>query len=389
MSGRRRPEDADEGPDEPWRDGDSEEARARRGSAGSAGSAGFAGFAGFAGSWGRIRPRFDNPMSWSVPVGRIAGVSIRLHLFLLLFIAVELLRATFPAGDALGTSLSPAVVATALALLIAIVLLHEFGHCVACRRFGGIAEEVLLWPLGGLAACQPPEDARAHLATAIGGPLVNVAILAVTVPWLGLATGEWLGVAIPSPLSLAGIWPFLDRWDLIVLYLANWLSLVLLLFNLLPLFPLDGGRMLQALLWPRLGYAPAMRIACRAGFVGAILLALVGFWQANLILLGIAIFGALTCVQTLRQLEFTEETFAAADGDAFARMAATRRVEEEAERREAERERLRRAEESERRQREEAEFDRILDKIRQQGMGSLSASERRTLERETERRRKE
>jgi Zn-dependent protease len=343
---------------------------------------------GFAGSWGRIRPRFDDPMSWSVPIGQVAGVSIRLHLFFLLFVAVELLRASFPAGDGLGTSLSPAVVATALALLFAIVLLHEFGHCIACRRFGGIADEILLWPLGGLAACQPPDEARAHLATAVGGPLVHVAILAVTVPWLGFATGEWFGVAIPSPFSLAGIWPFLDRWDLIVLYLANWLSLVLLLFNLLPLFPLDGGRILHAILWPRLGYAPAMRVACRAGFVGAILLGVVGFWQANFLLVMIAIFGALTCVQTLRQLEFTEEALSLSDGDAFARLAATRREEEEAERREAERERLRRAEEQERRQREEAEFDRILDKIRQQGMSSLSASERRILERETERRRK-
>jgi hypothetical protein len=200
-------------------------------------------------------------------------------------------------------------------------------------------------------------------------------------------------VAIPRPWTVADIHRVSDSWFLATLYLVNWVAVLLLLFNLLPLFPLDGGRVLQSALWPRVGYARSMRIAARAGLIGAVLLGVVGLWQSTVSLILIAVFGGLTSYQTIKQLDFTEELmgFEDSEGGVFATLGeddeedaaagdAERKRREEAERR--------RADDAARQAKDEAEFDRILDKIREQGIGSLSASERRVLERETERRRR-
>lgn len=350
---------------------------------------------GFAGSWHRVRPSFDDPMSWSVQLGRVASIDVRIHTLFLLYAAFQLLSAAFPAADSSGTRLSLGNVTIMLIVLFAIVLLHEFGHAIACRRWGGVADEILMWPLGGLAFVSPPQDWRAHFWTALGGPLVNVAILCVTIPALGLATGRWWGVALPSPFTMSRFWTVSDSPWLITLYFANWLSLVLLLFNLLPLFPLDGGRLLQAGLWPRLGYAPAMRLAVRAGYVGAIGLGMYGLLAQQWLLVGIALFGGLTCRKTVQDLDYTEQSLGTddAEGQMYAASLEASRRELEAERQAEEKRRAaeaaRRQSDEARRASEEAEFDRILDKIRTSGLGSLTSAERKVLERETERRRRE
>jgi len=336
-------------------------------------------------------------MSWSIPVMRVAGIGVRVHILFILLVAVELLRAVFPAADADHARLSIALTCIWIAALFSIILLHEFGHCITCRRWGGAADEILMWPLGGLAYCAPPDNAKAHFWTAAGGPLVNVLILCVTAPTLGILTGRWLGVALPSPVGLTISASVTHSWFLIALYLTNWLALVLLLFNLLPMFPMDGGRLLQSLLWPRLGYNRSMRVAVRIGYVGAIVLGLYGVLSANWLLVGLAIFGGLTCRQTVRELDFTEETMGegaglgGAEGRVYVESLEASRKELAAERdgeakRRAAEAALRKAEEV-RRANDVAEFDRILDKIRTSGIGSLTPAERRVLERETERKR--
>ena len=198
------------------------------------------------GDWQGMRPTLDNPMTWSVRLGRFAGITVRVHVIFLLFIIVELLRAATGSADRddpFSHGLAP--VAIAMGCLFVIVLLHEFGHCLACRKVGGSADEILMWPLGGLAYCRPPDHWKAHLITVLGGPMVNVVLCLIAGSMLGVITGQWWEVAVPNPFRLTsavvhaeGVSP----WLLMILFWINALSFVLLLFNLLPIFPVDGGR---------------------------------------------------------------------------------------------------------------------------------------------------
>lgn len=341
------------------------------------------------GDWQGMRPSFDNPFTWSLPLFRAGGIHVRMHLFFLIFVIVTVLRSNLPEKGAAPTPMDARLTAIAMAGLFILVLAHEFGHCLACRRSGGVANEILMWPLGGLAFCQPPNHWRAHLSTAIGGPLVNVAFLAVIGPMLGALTGIWIGVALPNPLSFDGLNELAVSQSLAMqsLYLLNTINLMLLLFNLLPIFPLDGGRIVQSLSWPRLGYSRSMIVAVRIGYIGALLLGLFGAVISQWMLVGVAIFCGITCYITQKQLQWTNEMLGF-ESDEYAISAFTGTEPQEdpapvAVRRE-ERQARRRAE----READEArEVDRVLQKIAKSGMASLNQSERAVLERETERKR--
>lgn len=327
----------------------------------------------------------DRPLDWAVPLGRLAGIDLRLHLLLPLFAAVELLRAS------LGNSaLGPGPTALALAWLAVSVLLHELGHAFACRRMGGHCDEILLWPLGGLADCDPPNDWLSHLVTAVGGPLVNLALLLACGTALAVGGAPIAGAAIPDPLdpreglALVGGGGWMGA-----VFLLGWVNSILLAVNLVPMLPLDGGRVVESILRRRRGEHDSLRVAIRVGYVAAIGLAIVGILVNQLTLLVLAALGALWGHRTSQQLQ--REMAGDEDGlphsvfssrsDARSRREARRL--EEAERREEERrERAEKAEAARR-----AEIDRILAKIRRDGMDSLTAAERKSLERETRRQR--
>lgn len=360
--------------------------------------------AGFSGDWRGTKPSFDDPMSWAFPVFRVARITVRIHLFFLAFILAMLARSASVGSDA-SSGLVPTAIG--LAALFLVVVLHEFGHCIACRAVGGRADEILLWPLGGLASCSPPERPKAHLWTALGGPLVNVALIAVLTPLIGLYSGQWLGLAIPNPFDLNGM---LQREDLgggvvggaickalggsegsevaawidLSVILLNYISWTLLLFNLIPMFPLDGGRIVQAILWRRNGYARSMRLACRSGLVGAVILGIFAMASDSTTLLAIALFGGIVCFTTAKQVEL-ERDYLGFEPDP-AELAAMEDELEPSPR--AGRERpsngsTRSAASAE----ADAEIDAILDKIAKQGIGSLSSAEREALKRATDRRR--
>ena len=140
--------------------------------------------------------------------------------------------------------------------LFLIVLLHEFGHALACRQVGGTADRILLWPLGGVAYVSPPARPGATLWSIAAGPLVNVVVAGIlfAVPYVE-----------PSLLSTPGD----ARMFLRNITIVNWM---LLLFNLLPVYPLDGGQILRSLLWFVFGRARSLSITAWIGFVGVIAL---------------------------------------------------------------------------------------------------------------------
>ena len=356
--------------------------------------------AGFGGDWRGSRPSFDDPMSWSLPVARIARISVRVHLFFVAFVLAMLARAA-SAGSDTSFGLVPTVVG--LSALFLVILLHEFGHCIACRASGGTANEILLWPLGGLASCSPPERPRAHLWTAVGGPLVNVGIIALLTPLIGFASGQWWGLAVPNPFDLGGMVQRADlgggllgggflgsvlpegslrAWIELSLVLTNYIAWTLLLFNLIPMFPLDGGRIVQALLWMRHGYARSMRVACRSGLVGAVLIGIYALASESTMLLAIALFGGVVCYTTARQVEY-ERDYLGFEPDPSELAAVEEDVEIETRARAT-----RRATEPEKPRTDgDSEVDAILDKIARSGIGSLTEAERATLARATERKR--
>lgn len=197
-------------------------------------------------------------MRYSLHIARIAGIDVKIHLtfFLLLaFIASVYYRHGGSAAAIDGVLF--------VSLVFLSVLLHEFGHALAARRFGIRTPDITLLPIGGLARLERiPENPKQELVIAIAGPLVNVAIAAVLYVFLGL-TG---GLPHPSTIEQAGVSMPLR------LLTAN---VVLVLFNLIPAFPMDGGRVLRAFLAMRMEYARATNIAAT---IGQALAFLFGTW---------------------------------------------------------------------------------------------------------------
>jgi Zn-dependent protease len=165
--------------------------------------------------------------------------------------------------------------------LFAIVLLHEFGHALACRQVGGVANRIVLWPLGGVAYVDPPPRPGATLWSIAAGPLINVALLPV------------IYVVRHATNSLA--WAQTMPNFRALLYAVWFIDIFLLFFNMLPIYPLDGGQILRALLWFPLGRARSLMFATLLGFLG--IAAFIGFaiWLESGWLAVLAVFMLLNC----------------------------------------------------------------------------------------------
>ncbi len=170
--------------------------------------------------------------------------------------------------------------------LFAIVLLHEFGHALACRSTGGRADQIVLWPLGGVAYVAPPPRPGAQLWSIAAGPLVNVALVPL------LYSALWLA-------DLRG-WPD-SRPDFVEwLFTVNIINAILLVFNLLPIYPLDGGQILRSLLWFRFGPANSLLVATIIGFGGGLALGVLGLLGGRIWTLVLAAFLLFNCWQSFR-----------------------------------------------------------------------------------------
>ena len=210
-------------------------------------------------------------MGWSLTIGRIAGVAVRIHVtfwLLLAWIGVSAAR-----NGGWPAALESIVF---IALLFACVTAHEFGHILVARRYGIQAPEITLLPIGGVASLQAlPENPSQEFAIAVAGPAVNFVIAIVLLALVGSFDSADLSRLDDPHVSL------LAR-------LAD-ANLFLAVFNLIPAFPMDGGRVLRALLAMRLGRARATRIAASVGQAFAFLLGFLGLF-GNPLLIFIAIF---------------------------------------------------------------------------------------------------
>jgi stage IV sporulation protein FB len=210
-------------------------------------------------------------MSWSVNIGKVAGTVVRVHITFLLFLG-WIFAANYISSGA-TTAWNSLIF---MVLLFLCVLLHEFGHIFTARAFGVTTPYVTLLPIGGVAQLERiPEQPGQEFLIAIAGPLVNVAIALVLVFVGGAHLLAGAAVVDDTHFSM------LDRLAVVNLFLV--------LFNLIPAFPMDGGRVLRAGLATKLGYVRATEIAAAIGQFVAFALGFIGLLY-NPILIFIAIF---------------------------------------------------------------------------------------------------
>lgn len=329
-----------------------------------------------------------NLLGASFRIGSLFGVNIRIHILFVIWIAFQLFS---DPNNWRGTGLF-------MAMLFGIILVHEFGHCFGARSVGGDARDIMLWPLGGLAFAQAPMRPWPQFVTVACGPLVNVVFCLISAVALFVGGGDYVSFHW-HPLHGVGLHGPFPSWVyyVSVFYHVNYL---LLAFNLLPIYPLDGGQLFQAIIWPFVGLQRATLLACQVGLAGCFLLGVWGMSGGGQMLIFIAIFGGFTCWQRLQALKYgmvvedPSYEYSARpprQGGGFWSRLFKRapRVRKPAptrgaanpnpggwEAKQSERERM------------EAELDRILKKVSDQGVHSLSYVERQTLERATRERQK-
>ena len=211
-------------------------------------------------------------MSWSLNIGRVAGTVVRIHITFLLFLAWIFAAAYAASGASTAWDTLLFVV-----LLFLCVLLHEFGHIFTARAFGVSTPYVTLLPIGGVSQLEHiPEEPYEEFLIAIAGPLVNVVITILLVFVAGAHLNPSAATLIDSTHT-----SMVDRLAIVNLFLA--------LFNLIPAFPMDGGRVLRAALATKFGYVRATEISASIGQFVAFALGFIGLLY-NPILIFIAIF---------------------------------------------------------------------------------------------------
>lgn len=173
--------------------------------------------------------------------------------------------------------------------LFAIVTLHEFGHAFACRQVGGKSDQIVLWPFGGVAFVNSPQRPGATLWSVAAGPLVNVALLPVIIgAGYACRAAGWLD----------------DNPDLVrFLRALLYIDVTLLVFNLLPVYPLDGGQILRSLLWYPLGRARSLQIATILGLVGGVGLVGLAIWWGSIWTGVMAAFLLMQCWQSYKAVQ--------------------------------------------------------------------------------------
>jgi Zn-dependent protease len=351
-------------------------------------------------------------MRWSMPLGRLFGINIRVHILFPVVALGIILRAAWGKDGFVGGTWQD--VAMIVALLFFAVLLHEFGHCFAGRWMEGEAQDILIWPLGGLAYVEVPHTPRANFVTAAGGPLVNLGLCLVVGVMLVMALGYH------PPLNPVD-WPVrsdvdggMKMWPVggneaatvpfhgpgiaaIVLARFFWVNWILLLINVVLIgFPLDGGRMFQAALWRYFGYRQATLAAVFAGFLVMFVVGVAAIIFEWLLALCLAVFIYIACRQEWIVLEQGSEDgpfgYDFSQGYTSLERDQVTAVPQQPRRKQNWWQRWRQKQNAKRLQREQEErvaeerrMDELLAKVQREGMGALSEEEKRFLKRVSDR----
>ncbi len=210
----------------------------------------------------------------SLHLARLAGIDLYLHWSWFLVAAFEI-------SDRAGRYSSPIWNVLEYLALFLIVTVHEFGHALACRQTGGNSDHIVLWPLGGVAYVDPPPRPGAMLWSIAAGPLVNV----VLVPFLYLLLDvtRTMGWAMTTPNAFA------------LLHSVIFINWLLLIFNLLPIYPLDGGQILRSLLWFVMGRSASLTTATMVGFAGVVGMFAFAVWTKSVWIGILAVFILMNC----------------------------------------------------------------------------------------------
>lgn len=225
-------------------------------------------------------------MGWSFKIAQVAGIPIKLHVTFFIIILLGAWQWADRTADPVGGALFGAALMLALFLC---VTLHELGHSLTARAFGIQTREILLLPLGGVAQLSKnPDQPRHELWIALAGPLVNV-VIALLLILIGLTPQLNLFAYLLDGRGLSEILSNEQSLSNFLLWLLS-ANVSLVLFNLIPAFPLDGGRVLRALLAMRLGFPRATRIASTIGQFVAIGFGIFGLLSGNLLLALVAVF---------------------------------------------------------------------------------------------------
>jgi Zn-dependent protease len=228
-------------------------------------------------------------MKWSWNLTRVHGTDVKIHLTFFLLLAWIGLGGLSTGG--LGGAIASMLF---IVLLFACVLLHEFGHVLAARAFGIRTPDITLYPIGGVARLERmPEKPVQELIVALAGPAVNVVI------------ATFLFLIVGASASLGGVETLADPRAALLTRLAA-VNIFLVLFNLIPAFPMDGGRVLRALLGFRFSFLQATRYAVKVGRLLAIGFGIIGLFH-NPMLIFIALFVYFGAGQELAAVELREQ----------------------------------------------------------------------------------
>lgn len=328
-------------------------------------------FAGIKKVLARIFGDGENPLAWGFPLWTLVGIRFKIHLLMVVYLLAQLIF-TMP-----GHKAGAAFVLPILIWVFVLSIAHETAHALVARRNGASVEHIMLWPLGGLEPAQFGDDPqpRAELRTALAGIALHCALMPLVIFPLVLLTGTWES-ALFNPLNpSASIHALVlsstqtTPWWLVSLWAIHVVNLIVLLANLIPMYPFDAAVVLRVVLERGRGNLAARHLTATTGLWVATAVGLVGIiFPDGKMLLAIAIVAGIVCTIERRRLQFLN----------YAQMVPGYSADSEPE------DVPSKAMDHPSDQTSQPDLDQILEKISQSGIDSLTRRERRTLKKATE-----